>query len=129
MTVPAACTKIAEYIQTQIDAGVSNVSFRVEDIFPTSQDAEFVEELITTLKATIGNPDLTAHALIGSQEALAFFGSLQRIDKIRKSSRITRRARGLTHKDTLADTSAGALALQLSAIGSKVDSEHIADLG
>ena len=83
---------------------------------------------MTDLKAVIGNPDLTASEFIGAQEALAFLGNLQRIDAIRKTTRIGRRAAALEHKDNMADTSEGALALQLASIGSKVDSEYVAAL-
>lgn len=129
MTVPEACKKLQEYFKQQLDAGLVGDPVFILDIFPESQEAAFTEDLIREFQTKIIQRESTAADIIGIQESLAFLGSIQRTDAFRKSSRILRLSRTSEHKLSIADPVEGALVSQLASIGSKVDSEFIAELG
>jgi PAS domain-containing protein len=129
MTVPEACSIIQQYFQKQLDAGLVGDPVFIADIFPESQDPVFTQDLIRELQTKIIQRNSTAADLLGVQESLAFLGTIQRTDCIRKCSRIERMATNASHKLSLSDSSDGAMVTQLASIGSKVDSEFIADLG
>ena len=129
MTVPAACKALREYLDKRLEAGLTGARITIQDIFPDSQDTAFTEELYRDLQTTIADPQSDLNKFLGTQEGLAFLGSIQRADKLRKTTRVGRLASKYAQKKSISDSSDGALALQLSAIGSKVDSEFIADMG
>ena len=129
MTVPEACNKIQEYFQQQLDAGLVGDPVFIVDIFPESQEVAFTEGLIREFKTKILQRDATPAEILGIQESLAFLGSIQRTDAFRKSSRVSRLAGASQHKLSLSDPTDGAMVTQLASIGSKVDSEFVADLG
>lgn len=129
MTVSEACDILLAYVQKQVDSGLLGAPLFIEDIFTESLDPSFTQDLIREFQSKILVSTSPSADIIGIQESLAFLGSIQRADSFRKSSRMKRLAKATEHKRNLCDSTDGALTLQLASIGSKVDSEFIADIG
>jgi hypothetical protein len=129
MTVPEACNILLTYIQKQVNSGLLGAPLFIEDIFPEALTPQFTQDLIRELQSKVLQSNATAADIIGIQESLAFLGSIQRAEACRKCGRLQRLARAETHKRNLCDATDGALTLQLASIGSKVDSEFVADIG
>jgi hypothetical protein len=128
MTVQKACEALAQHFRKNIKYFRQGGSLVIADVFPDSQEASFVEELLSDLRTEVLRSDVSMDVLIGRQEGLAFLGQLQRTDKSRKSGRLATLVRGINNKASLATEDNGALTLQLQGIGSKVDSEFVSDV-
>ena len=128
MTIPEACNALAEYFRDNLEYLQKGGKFRIQDVFPDAETAAFVKETLDDLRSEVLRSDVSADIIIGRQEALAFLGQLQRVDCCRKQGRINTLARSMNHKRVLSEEQKGALTLQLQGIGSKVDSEFVADI-
>ena len=124
MTVQEICSKLKAYYLDNYSASIENKVTFMEDLFHDSLKKEFTEKLILELQGKVSQQSTTMGEAIGIQEALAFIGSVQRQDTLRKGTRLARLQAGYVHKFKLGHDE-GPVGLQLNGIGVKTGNEFI----